>query len=529
MTLAPARSDRPRSTGWRRFAGSLAGTAGALAAVMVLASCSLLPGGQQAKPTPGIATADASIVESAPEDLREFYAQEVSWESCEGGQLCAEIKVPMDYANPSGETITISALRMPATGEKQGTLLVNPGGPGGSGYDFVLDAGATYFSDEMHSRYDILGFDPRGVKRSAPVTCLTDQERDAARAKVFELGTDAGLAAARAENQAFAAKCAEKSGEVLGFVDTTSAAKDMDILRAVSNDSKLHYLGYSYGTFLGSVYASLFPDNVGRMVLDGALDPALSNEEVTYGQATAFEKALRTYVGSCQQGSDCPFKGSVDEAVAQIQALINDINVQPRTASDGRQVNATMFVNGIITPLYSNANWPTLTAAFSEALKGNVGPMLSLSDFGADREGNGTYGSNSALAFTAINCLDYPMVTDTAAMRADEQKLREASPTFGSFLAYGGITCIDWPYKNVRSPAPVEYSGEQPIVVVGTTGDPATPVEWATSLRKQLGNASLVTWEGEGHTAYGRSNSCVTGLVDQYFLHGTVPADNSVC
>lgn len=529
MTFPPARPVRRRSNGSRRFSGALAGTAGAIAAAMLLSSCTLLPGQEQEENTPSVATASPSIVASAPEGLSEYYAQEVSWETCEGNRLCADIEVPMDYANPDGESITISALRMPATGAKEGTLLVNPGGPGGSGYDFVLDAGGHYFSEDMRSSFDILGFDPRGVKRSAPVTCMTDKERDELRAKVYDLGTDAGLAAARADNQAIAAQCAEQTGPVLGHIDTVSAAKDLDILRAVSNDSKLNYLGYSYGTFLGSTYAALFPDNVGRMVLDGALDPALSNEEVTYGQAVAFEKTLRTYVASCQTSTECPFVGSVNDAVAQIQALINDIHQQPRTASDGRLVNATMFVNGIITPLYSDANWPLLTDAFAEAIKGNVSPMLNLSDVGADRQPDGTYGSNSVFAFTAINCLDYPMVTDTAAMRAEEQRLRAASPTFGSFLAYGGTTCLDWPHKNVRTPEPVEYSGEAPIVVIGTTGDPATPVEWATSLRKQLGNASLVTWEGEGHTAYGRSNICVTKAVDLYFLHGVVPADNTTC
>ena len=189
---------------------------------------------------------------------------------------------------------------------KKGSLLVNPGGPGGSGYDFVRDAGSTNISEKVRSNYDIVGFDPRGVKRSAPVTCMTDQERDASRAKVYELDTDAGLAESIADNKAIAAQCAEKTGPVLGHIDTASAAKDLDILRAVLNDTKLNYLGYSYGTFLGSTYASLFPDNVGRMVLDGAMDPSLSYEELTSGQAKAFEKAIRAYVTHCLEGQRLP-------------------------------------------------------------------------------------------------------------------------------------------------------------------------------------------------------------------------------
>jgi len=367
------------------------------------------------------------------------------------------------------------------------------------------------------------------VKRSAPVTCLTDQERDASRAKTYALDTDAGLAEALADNKAIAAKCAEKTGTVLGHIDTASAAKDLDILRGVLNDNKLNYLGYSYGTFLGSTYASLFPDNVGRMVLDGAMDPSLSYEELTSGQAKAFEKAILAYVTHCLDSSGCPLSGTPEEAVGQIQDIIMAVESEPRAAKDGRMVNASMFVSGFILPFYNDDNWPLLTQALDSAIKGDVSPMLRLADFGADREPNGKYTANSTFAFGAINCLDYPMVTDTAGMRADEQQLRLASPTLGYYFAYGGTNCKDWPYQNVRTPAPADYKGSTDIVVIGTTGDPATPVEWASELRKQLGTAALLTWKGEGHTAYGRSNDCIGNAVDSYLVDGKTPADNTVC
>ncbi|TLM81201.1 alpha/beta hydrolase [Pseudarthrobacter sp. NamE2] len=502
--------------------------AGAMVLAMVLASCSLLNGGNSNQET-ATAKADPSIVASAPANLERFYSQEVVWEPCESQFQCAKVTVPMDYEVPDGETIEIAALRAPSTGTRTGSLLVNPGGPGASGYDFVKDAAATHFSQSVRDAYDLVGFDPRGVKRSAPVTCLSDAERDEARAKIYDLGTDAGLAAARADNKAIADQCAEKTGEVLGHIDTESAARDLDVLRAVVNDTKLNYLGYSYGTFLGSTYASLFPDNVGRMVLDGALDPSISNEELTSGQARAFEKAIRTYVASCQQQENCPLSGDVDSGVQQIRDLIAAVQETPRTAKDGRLVNATMFVSGLITPLYNDQSWPALTQALDAAMAGDVSLMLRLADLGADRASNGSYTSNSTFAFNAINCLDYPMESDPAGMRAEQQRLMQESPTLGYFFAYGGTSCSDWPYKNVRTPAPVEYTGESPIVVIGTTGDPATPVEWAASLRKQLGNATLMTWEGEGHTAYGRSNSCLEDPVDRYLLNGEVPADNTVC
>ncbi|QOD04117.1 alpha/beta hydrolase [Pseudarthrobacter sp. BIM B-2242] len=502
--------------------------AGALVLAMTLASCSLLVGDKPDE-APTTAKADPSIVASAPAGLDSFYSQEVVWEPCENGFQCAKVTVPMDYANPDGDTIQLAALRAPSTGKKSGSLLVNPGGPGGSGYDFVRDAAGTHFSQSVRATYDLVGFDPRGVKRSAPVTCMTDAERDAARAKVYDYGTDTGIAAVLADNKAIAEQCAAQTGPLLGHIDTVSAAKDLDILRAVVNDSKINYLGYSYGTFLGSTYASLFPDNVGRMVLDGALDPSISSEELTMGQAVAFEKAIRAYVASCQQGAGCPLTGNVDSGVQQIRDLIAAVQNRAWQAKDGRMVNATMFVSGLITPLYNDQSWPALTQALESALKGDASLMLRLADLGADRGTDGKYTSNSTFAFSAINCLDYPMVSDTAAMRAEEQRLRQASPTLGYFFAYGGTNCVDWPYDSVRTPAPVEYTGDAPIVVIGTTGDPATPVEWSASLRKQLGNASLMTWQGEGHTAYGRANSCLEDAVDSYLVDGKVPADNTVC
>ncbi|MFE4194589.1 alpha/beta hydrolase [Paenarthrobacter sp. NPDC056912] len=501
----------------------------ALASMLVLSACSLpfLPT-PTAKPTT-TSTVDPSIAASAPKGLEKFYSQTVEWSSCENGFQCGEVQVPKDYGNPGSGEITLSAIRLPTTGKKQGSILVNPGGPGGSGVDFVKDAANTHFTQKLRSNYDLVGFDPRGVKRSSPVKCMSDAERDAAREKVFRKNTDEGLAAALAFNKSAAEQCAQQTGEVLGHIDTVSAAKDLDVLRAVVNDAKLNYLGFSYGTFLGSTYAALFPDNVGRLVLDGAVDPSISNEELTAGQARAFERAIRTYVADCLQQNSCPLSGSVDNGVQEIRELINAVDQNPQTAKDGRLVTGNDFVNGIILPLYDNQSWPALTQALDSAFSGDVSQMMRIADLGADREANGTYSSNSAFAFQAINCLDYPMVTDTAGMRAEEARLLQDSPTFGAFFAYGGVTCKDWPYKNTRTPASVDYTGSAPIVVVGTTGDPATPLEWAESLRKQLENASLVTWEGEGHTAYGRSNSCVSAAVDNYFVDGKLPQDGLKC
>ena len=317
--------------------------AGAMALALVLSSCTLFGGDSGAKSP---STPNPEIADAAPAELRSYYAQQVDWVPCESDFKCAKIKVPLDYSKPDGDSIEIAALKLSTKGNSKGSLLVNPGGPGGSGYDFVRDAGSTNISDKVRTNYDIVGFDPRGVKRSAPVTCLTDQERDASRAKIYALDTDAGLAETLADNKAIAAKCAEKTGPVLGHIDTVSAAKDLDILRAVLNDTKLNYIGFSYGTFLGSTYASLFPDNVGRMVLDGAMDPSLSYEELTSGQAKAFEKALSAYVERCLQSAGCPLSGSVDDGMQQIRDLIAAVEANPMPAKDGRMVSASTLVTG---------------------------------------------------------------------------------------------------------------------------------------------------------------------------------------
>jgi pimeloyl-ACP methyl ester carboxylesterase len=442
--------------------------AGAMALAMVLASCSLLNGGDRNQEA-ATAKADPSIVASAPAGLEQFYSQQVVWEPCENNFQCAKVEVPMDYGNPGGETIELAALRAPSTGNKTGSLLVNPGGPGASGYDFVKDASGTHFSQAVRNAYDLVGFDPRGVKRSAPVACMTDAERDAARAKIYNLDTDAGLQEVLTDNKAIAAKCSEQTGPVLAHIDTVSSAKDLDILRAVVNDTKLNYLGYSYGTFLGSTYASLFPDNVGRMVLDGALDPSISNEELTRGQARAFEKSIRAYVESCLKQDGCPLSGNADSGVQQIRDLINAVQQTPRTAKDGRVVNATMFVSGLITPLYNDQSWPALTQALDAAMAGDVSLMLRLADLGADRASNGTYTSNSTFAFNAINCLDYPMESDTAAMRAEQQQLMQDSPHLATFSATAAPTV---PTGRTRTSAPRHRSSTR-----------ALPPSWSSVLR----------------------------------------------
>jgi pimeloyl-ACP methyl ester carboxylesterase len=503
--------------------------AAAAAGMLLLAGCAAGSSDNTGSSTTSSDMAGANTVTAG---LEKFYTQTVDWSPCETkagpGFECAKILVPMDYERPAAETMSLALLRKQATGEKIGSLLVNPGGPGGSGYDFVRDAAGTTLTS-LNSGYDLIGFDPRGVSRSTPVTCQTAAEQDAARQKQYDTSTDEGLAEVETASRDYAKACAERTGVSLAYVDTVSAARDLDVLRAVSGDEKLNYLGFSYGTKLGATFAGLFPDKVGRMVLDGALDPSLNNEEITLGQAKAFESEIRAYLQSCLASAGCPFTGSVDAATKQLQDLFDSVEKSPMTAADGRLVPITTFVSGFLLPLYDNASWPVLTQALTEAMAGNPTTMLWLADLGAGRQDDGTYDGNSSDAFSSINCLDYPMVTDIEGQRQDAKELEAASPTIGKYLAFGGFTCKDWQYPPTGSPALITAAGAAPIVVIGTTGDPATPYQWSQALAEQLESAVLLTYKGHGHTAYGRAGSCIQDPVDAYLLEGKVPTDGLTC
>ncbi|MEE1622038.1 alpha/beta hydrolase [Zafaria sp. Z1313] len=499
--------------------------AAAAVVALVLTGCVPLdPGTGQGG---GQASQPGAVMPSAPADLERFYTQELEWSSCEGSFDCASVEVPLDYSRPEAETIELAVIRKRAA-KPQGSLLVNPGGPGASGVDTVRDAGTLMFSSALREGFHLVGFDPRGVSRSAPVTCRTDAERDADRATLF---SDSEEDQRRVEEYLaeFAAQCEERTGLPLAFVDTVSAARDLDILRAVNGDAKLNYLGYSYGTRLGAAYAGLFPENVGRMVLDGAMDPSLTMEETTLGQAEAMESSLRAYLAECLRSAECPFSGDVDDAVEQLHELMRDVDSRPLTTGDGRVFNVGELVSGVLMAFYDEGWWPTLTSALAGLFGGDPDPLMALADTSAGRNEDGSYTGNAAAAFYGVNCLDYPMTTDEEGMDADAEELMEASPTFGEFLAYGGAVCAHWPFPSTGQPAPVEAPGAAPIVVIGTTGDPATPYDWAVALSGQLASGVLVSYEGHGHTAYGRSNQCIERAVDRYFLDGTVPEDGLAC
>ncbi len=481
------------------------------------------------KPAP---TTSAPIAEKVAPALAPFYSQVLTWSNCGTGLQCSSAQAPLEWKNPSAGSVELALVRHVTTdGSRIGSLLVNPGGPGGSGYDFVKDSLDYAVDARLKKSFDIVGFDPRGVGRSSAVKCYGPAEMDqylygltkAAR------GTDAWISELETAATNFGAACATNTGGLLGQVDTVSAAHDLDLLRAVLGDSKLYYLGYSYGTYLGATYAGLYPDRVGRLVLDGALDPAASNFDVTLTQAVGFESALRAYLKKCLAGTDCPFDGSVDHAMGTIRSLLDSVDASPITATDGRQLGSSALLTAIIYPLYQAAAWPALSDMFVSVMHGDADQAFSFADAYNGRTANGTYSDNSTEAFMAINCLDYAYNDDPASMRAQAAEIEAAAPVIGTYMSFGDISCANWPHTFTGERGEIHAKGAAPILVVGTTNDPATPYSWAVSLAKQLDSGHLVTYRGEGHTAYNKSNSCVNNAVDDYLIHETVPATDPMC
>jgi pimeloyl-ACP methyl ester carboxylesterase len=446
---------------------------------------------------------------------------------------CATAVAPRDWGDPAGAEIELALVRQTArSSDRLGSLLVNPGGPGGSGYDFIMDSVDYATSARLQASYDIVGFDPRGVNRSTPVSCYEDPaEMDA---YIYDIypglpGSDEWLAAANKTNANFGARCLEITGELLKDVDTPSAARDLDMLRAILGDKTLNYLGYSYGTLLGAVYADLFPGKTGRLVLDGAVDPAASDFDATAGQAQGFEGALKAFLVDCSTADDCPFTGSVDDSLLEIRALLDSLDASPLSYTDGRQLGSSAMFTAIILPLYNQDNWQYLRQLFTSVYQGDAGYAFQLADNYNGRNSDGTYRDNQTEAFISINCLDAHGDGNVDAMRAEAEELKRLAPVFGPQMSWGGTGCPNWPVPAKRDRVPIVAAGSADILVVGTTNDPATPYKWAVTVADTLENGHLVTYDGEGHTAYNKSNSCVNKAVEDFLIDGIVPTSDPMC
>jgi pimeloyl-ACP methyl ester carboxylesterase len=485
---------------------------------------------QTAELTPSPAASDSAAA-APPAGLASYYRQKLDWRACrDGTDRCADLTVPLDYARPEGRAIRVSILKVPAPDEngRLGSMVVDPGGPGASGVDYAA-AAKVVFGVALRRAYDVVGFDPRGVGRSTPVNCGSDEQLNALVQSDPDPDTAAERATADRLVRGLGEGCLRETGALARHVSTIEVAKDLDILRAAVGDELLTYFGASYGTLIGATYAELFPERVGRMVLDGALDPASSTLQVDLVQAHGFEVALRAYVGACVDAGGCFLGATVDQGVRRIRRFLQQTERTPLPTSSGRQLTAGDAVYGVWQPLYAKSLWPVLDKALQSAFRGDGSILMALADSYLDRDAKGRFTSNKFEVFNAVNCLDSDDGVPSDDIPRYLPRFEMASPTFGATFASSLSVCTVWPVHSGRRPAPVRAPGSPPILVVGTTRDPATPLVWAQALARQLPQGVLVTRDGDGHTGYGQGSRCTDDTIERYLVSGIVPTKDVRC
>ncbi|MEU6233581.1 alpha/beta hydrolase [Kitasatospora sp. NPDC047058] len=482
--------------------------------------------------------------------LKPFYGQQIAWAACPAdpaaakakidisGMQCGKLHVPLDYANPGADALDLALIKLPAAKPEQriGSLMVNPGGPGGSGVEMVK-YGAKEYDGALHNRFDVIGFDPRGTGESSPVVCFDDKQMDARN----ESDTPLDPAARKAEHvknaTEHAAACQAKSGKLLPFVGTRNTARDLDVLRAVSGDKKLNYLGISYGTYLGALYAEEFPQNTGRLILDGAVDPAQDKLDHGVDQQIGFEKSFERFAADCVEnhGAECPLGKDPAKAAKKAADFLDGLRDHPMTAKDGRKLGTDLAWTGVMSMLYGDEKiaWQNLRNGLGWAMIGNKpDPLLSFADGYNGRDENGHY-SPMDEANGAISCADSSRPAPTPE-RAQQlvAKLQAEAPLISKGVSvedYTEPSCAYWPFKTPEKPHTIRAEGSAPILVVGSTGDPATPYASAEALAKGFANATLLTRVGEGHGAFGKGNGCIDAALEAYLVDGTMPAAGTRC
>jgi pimeloyl-ACP methyl ester carboxylesterase len=522
-------------------AGSLVGRRAApavlaLAAALAFSACSSgSPGGQPASSPPASksgASPAAGPAGPPPATLAGYYAQKLRWSPCDHGFQCARMWVPFDYQRPAWRRFSLPVIKLPASDPSQriGSLVVNPGGPGGSGIQYALQA-RSQVSPAVRARFDVVGFDPRGVGASVPaITCLSGPQLDTYFATNDSPQNQAQLGRVISESKLFAQGCQQHSGPLLPYVGTANAARDMDVLRAVLGDAKLTYLGKSYGTYLGAWYAQLFPSHVRALVLDGAVNPGESALAMNAVQAQGFQVALRSFTANCLQQASCPLGhgGPVSAAIGRLQALLTRAGRNPlSSAISGQPGNEPMLLNGVAAALYSKSWWRYLRYGLTAAFSGDATLMVTLADALVERSPNGHY-SNLMAANAAVNCVDRPWPRSLAAWQSAAASAEKAAPQFGAPIMWGSLPCAYWPVKGAPVPA-LRAAGAPPILVVGTTRDPATPFRDAQALAHMLKSGVLLAWNGDGHTAYREGSSCIDTAVDQYLINLKPPRSGTLC
>ncbi len=449
---------------------------------------------------------------------------------------CARLAVPLDRTKPAGEGVSLSILRVRASkkSKRLGVLLINPGGPGASGRTFATQLAVNPIFDKIRQSYDIVGWDPRGVGESAPIRCLDSAAYD----RFFAADPNPDTPAEREElldaTKEFVEGCKARNGAILDHVSTADTVADMDHIREALGEATISYAGFSYGTYLGARYADAYPKRVGRFVLDGALDPLATIERRTELQAIGFERALTNFLATCKS-TKCRFvrngetpMGAFDRLMASFEAKPLPVKWVFKKKSTTRLLGPGEGYTAVLAALYNvNVGWPRLRSALSKLDGGDGRAMLQLFDLYADRNPEGDY-RNTSDANAAVNCTDLPNSTNVADYDALAKRFEKVSPHFGAFAAYSTLVCAYWPSTG-PTPRPVRAASSAPIVILGTTNDPATPFVWAQSLNRQLVTSRLVTFESDGHTALLSGNLCIRKIVERYLILGELPENNTIC
>lgn len=452
------------------------------------------------------------------EGLTGYLEQKLNWSECGRGTECAEVLVPMDYADPNARAITLSLRRKPASKTPRlGSLFVNPGGPGASGTEL-----ATRFDDTGLEQYDLVGWDPRGTGRSTPVRCYGDAETDAFADLDASPDSDAEREQLILGQYEFGRACWEGSGELLAHISTIETVRDLDLLRRLVGDEELHYFGYSYGTQIGATYAELFGQHTGRLVLDAAVDITDDNEVI---QAMGFDLALGNFAEWCAERA-CRLGSDKQQVLDAITGFFDRLDTRPVAVED-RMLTQSLAVTGTAAMLYGGKEaWPSLAAAVDAAGRGNGGALLWAADALNSRSEDGKYGT-MFYAFPAISCLDDG--TELGLLDADRlwTEDQQKAPVFGRYFG-PQYTCALWPVRPARQ-LDLRGADAKPLLVIGGTGDNATPYQQSVTMAEQLESAVLVTYDGEGHGSYGGKSDCIDQIVVDYLVKGALPKDGARC
>lgn len=490
---------------------------GGLMATMALVACSPSP------PVDGVSSASSP----PPADLATFYTQVLTWSPCEDAE-CATLSVPVDYARPVDGSIDLAVVRRPAAGAAQGTLVVNPGGPGASGTAYARAADRVLGMPVVNA-FDVVGFDPRGVGGSAPVRCASPGDLD----ELIDADATPDTPDEIDEIRRVSAliDCVAPVEGLLDNLSTADSARDLDVLRAALGQSRLDYLGVSYGTHLGATYAALFPDRVGHFVLDGPLPSGLDAEQVTLGQALGFENSLRRFLEDCRRVGDCPLGDDADTSVGldRLRELLEALDARPApTADPDRPLTEGAATYAILLSLYRVSDRPLLRDALASLVAGDGTPLQRLLDERIGRGPDGVYRDNAMDAFYAITCSDRAVAADVP---AQVERLASAAPILGEYLGWGNLPCEAAGIVAARTtPPPAGASGPAPpMLVIATTHDPATPYTWVETFLAEIGSGVLLVRDGDGHTGYREGSDCIDEAVDAFLLDGVLPAPGTTC